>query len=85
MMFIFIFEAHDLHILSALGVIGDAYLPYRAKLCRAKLSSGETIRRAKFSSLKENSSLSPDKKFRPKNVKVSLNIVQVNLRGKQVI
>ena len=25
-------------------------LPYRAKLCRAKFSSGETIRRAKFSS-----------------------------------
>ena len=28
-------------------------LPYRAKLCRAKLLSGETIRRAKFSSLNE--------------------------------
>ena len=25
-------------------------LPYRAKLCRAKFSSGEIIRRAKFSS-----------------------------------
>ena len=28
-------------------------LLYRAKLCRAKFSSGETIRRAKFSSLNE--------------------------------
>ena len=60
-------------------------LPYRAKLCRAKFSSGETIRRAKFSSLKKNSSLSPDKKFRPIRIKVSLIEVHMNLRGKKVI
>ena len=36
-------------------VLCDAlsFIPYRAKLCRAKFSSGETIRRAKFSSLNE--------------------------------
>ena len=33
----------------------------------------------------KNSSLSPDEKFRPIRVKVSLNEVQVNLQGKQVI
>ena len=31
----------------------ETHVPYRAKLCRAKFSSGETIRRAKFSSLNE--------------------------------
>ena len=50
-----------------------------------KTLSGETIRRAKFSSLKENSSLSPDEKFRPIKVKVSLVEVQMNLRGKEVV
>ena len=37
-------------------------LPYRAKLCRAKLLSGETIRRAKFSSLKEKFVTFPQRK-----------------------
>ena len=55
-------------------------IPYRAKLCLAKLLSGETIRHQT-----KNSSLSPDEKFRPIKVKVSLVGVQMNLRGKKVI
>ena len=55
-------------------------IPYRAKLCRAKLFVGRNFRHQT-----ENSSLSPDEKFRPIKTEVPLNEVQVNLRGKQVI
>ena len=60
-------------------------LPYRAKLFRAKFSSGETIRRAKLSSLNENFVTFARRKFCPVKVKVSLVEVQMNLRGKKVI
>ena len=43
-------------------------------------SSGEIFRHQT-----KNSSLSPDEKFRPVKVKVSLVEVQMNLRGKKVI
>ena len=46
--------------------------------------SGETIRRAKFSSPNKYSSLSPDEKFRPIKVKVYSVEAQVSLRVKQV-
>ena len=47
--------------------------------------SGETFVGRNFRHQTKNSSLSPDKKFRSIKVKVSLNEVQVNLRGKEVI
>ena len=60
-------------------------IPYRAKLCRAKLSSGETIRRAKLLSLSEKFVTFARQKFHPIIVKVSLVEVEMNLRGKEVI
>ena len=44
-------------------------IPYRAKLCRAKFSSGETIRRAKFSSLKEKFVTFARRKVSPNKIK----------------
>ena len=44
-------------------------LPYRAKLCRAKFSSGETIRRAKFSSLNEKFVTFARRKVSPNKIK----------------
>ena len=49
-------------------------IPYRAKLCRAKLFVGRNFRNQA-----KNSSLLPDEKFCPIKVKVFLVEVQVNL------
>ena len=49
------FRVEFIPILLGRGRFGLKYLPYRAKLCRAKFSSGNAIRRAKF--------LSPNEKF----------------------
>ena len=48
-------EDGDSNVFSMLMQVASdrAHLPYRAKLCRAKFSSGEIIRRAKFWSLSE--------------------------------
>ena len=59
-------------------------LPYQAKVCQAKLSGKLFFRRNSRRQTK-NSSLSPEEKFRPRKVKVSLVEVQVNLKGKQAI
>ena len=48
-------------------------IPYIAKLCVAKVSSGKTIRQAKFQHQKKNSSLSPGEKFCPIKVKSVFN------------
>ena len=56
------------------------WLPYGAKFL-----SGKTIRRAKFSSLKEQFDTFARQKISPNKSKSVLNEVQVNLRGKQVI
>ena len=55
-------------------------IPYRATLCRAKFSSVETIRRAKFSSPNEKFVTFARRKISPNKVKVSLVEVQVNPR-----
>ena len=55
-------------------------LPYRAKLCRAKLFVGRNVRHQT-----KNSSLSPGETFCQIKVKLFLVEVQVNLRGYQVI
>ena len=47
--------------------------------------SGESFVGRNFRHLTKNSSLSPDEKFRPIKVKVSLVEVQMNLRWKKVI
>ena len=55
----FYFKEYQIFIISTFFTFSPNNLdiifcvPYRAKLCRAKFSSGETIRRAKFSSLNE--------------------------------
>ena len=55
-------------------------VPYRAKLCRAKLFVGRNFRHQT-----KNSSLSPDEKFRPIKAKLPFIDAQMNLREKQVI
>ena len=63
-------------------------IPYRAKLCRAKFSSGETIRRAKFSSPSQKfvtfarRKVSPDEKFRPKGFLSILLLLDYELQLK---
>ena len=56
------------------------HLPYRTKLCQAKLFVGRNFRHQT-----KNLSPSTDWKFCPTKVKVSLVELQVNLKGKQFI
>ena len=60
--------------------ISTNYVPYQAKLCRAKFSSGEIlVTKQKIRHFR------PTKKFRPIKVKVPLVEVQMNPREKQFI
>ena len=60
-------------------ILGMPYILYHGTLF------GETFVGRNFRHQKKNLLLLPDEKFRPIKVKVSLNEVQMRLRGKQVL
>ena len=68
---------------SDLSHLDKLWLHWWAKLCRAKFSSGEIIRRAKFSSLNEKFVTFARRKVSPPKIKVSLVEVRMNLRWKK--